>query len=71
MGNNSGHGAGSIPGEICARVEAMRTAAGTTDVELRPPLLMLGTSERVGSNWLSDTLRPAGPQPTLNRLHSK
>ena len=62
MGNNSGHGAGSIPGEICARVEAMRTAAGTTGVELRPPLLMLGTSERVGSNWLSDTLRPIAEQ---------
>jgi hypothetical protein len=25
---------------------------------LLPPLLMLGTSERVGSNWISDTLRP-------------
>ena len=58
MGRNSGHGAGPIPEEICARVEALRTAAGTTGVELRPPLLMLGTSERVGSNWLSDTLRP-------------
>jgi hypothetical protein len=62
MGRNSVHRAGPIPEEICARVEAMRTAAGTTGVKLRPPLLMLGTSERVGSNWLSDTLRPAAGQ---------
>jgi hypothetical protein len=62
MGRKSDHGAGPIPGEICARVEAMRTAAGSTGVELRPPLLMLGTSERVGSNWLSDTLRPVTGQ---------
>jgi hypothetical protein len=62
MSRNSGNRAGPIPEEICARVEAMRTAAGTTGVELRPPLLMLGTSERVGSNWLSDTLRPMAGQ---------
>jgi hypothetical protein len=60
MGRNPG--AGPIQGEICAGVEAMRTAAGTTGVELRPPMLMLGTSERVGSNWLSDTLRPLASQ---------
>jgi hypothetical protein len=47
MGRNSGHRAGPIPEEICARVEALRTTAGTTGVKLRPPLLMLGTSERV------------------------
>lgn len=62
MGRNSGHRAGPIPEEICARVEAMRTAARTAGVELCPPLLMLGTSERVGSNWLSDTLRPIAGQ---------
>jgi hypothetical protein len=62
MGSNSDHIAGPIPEEICARVEAMRTAARSTGVELRPPLLMLGTSERVGSNWLSDTLRPIAGQ---------
>jgi hypothetical protein len=62
MGSNSDHRAGPIPEEICARVEAMRAAARTTGAELRPPLLMLGTSERVGSNWMSDTLRPIAGQ---------
>jgi hypothetical protein len=62
MGRNSGYRAGPILEEICARVEAMRTAAGTAGVKLRPPLLMLGTSERVGSNWQSDTLRPVASQ---------
>jgi hypothetical protein len=62
MGRNSGHRAGPTAEEIYARVEAMRAAAGITGVELRPPLLMLGTSERVGSNWLSDTLRPMAGQ---------
>ncbi|OLT34379.1 hypothetical protein BJF79_07370 [Actinomadura sp. CNU-125] len=38
-------------------VHLSRTRAAADD-ELLPPLLLLGTSERVGSNWLSDTLRP-------------
>jgi formylglycine-generating enzyme required for sulfatase activity len=35
----------------------MRAAARQRGGALRPPLLLLGTSERVGSNWISDTLR--------------
>ncbi len=50
-------GTSSILSEIGARVEVMRRAAGTQGKQLLPPLLMLGTMERVGSNWLSDTLR--------------
>ena len=37
---------------------AMREAAQERGEVLLPPLLILGTSERVGSNWISDTLRP-------------
>lgn len=33
-----------------------RSGATVTGIRLLPPLLVLGTSERVGSNWLSDTL---------------
>lgn len=44
----------TILSEIDARLAMMRQAAGAP---LLPPLLMLGTMERVGSNWLSDTLR--------------
>jgi hypothetical protein len=29
---------------------------------LNPPVLVCGIAERVGSNWLSDTLRDALPQ---------
>jgi hypothetical protein len=36
----------------------MNEAARARGDELLPPLLILGTSERVGSNWISDTLRP-------------
>ena len=36
----------------------MGTAARARGEELLPPLLILGTSERVGSNWISDALRP-------------
>lgn len=38
-------------------LEAMRTAARQQGLELHPPVLAMGISERVGSNWLSDTLR--------------
>jgi hypothetical protein len=48
--------------EIQARTEVMRSAAHACGTSLLPPLLMLGTSERVGSNWLSDTLRPVMDQ---------
>jgi hypothetical protein len=43
--------------EIAGRVRAMREADG-----LLPPLLLLGVMERVGSNWVSDTLRPVTGQ---------
>jgi hypothetical protein len=58
----SAHG---IPGEIGARLQAMREAAREHG-EVLPSLLILGTSERAGSNWISDTLRPV----PLCRLHS-
>ena len=44
--------------EIAGRVAAMREA----DVGILPPLLLLGVMERVGSNWVSDTLRPVTGQ---------
>ena len=47
-----------VIGEITMRQAHMRTAASRDGVYLYPPLLMLGTSERVGSNWFSDSLRP-------------
>lgn len=48
----------TVPGEIGTRLRAMSEAARERGEVLLPPLLMLGTSERVGSNWISDTLRP-------------
>jgi hypothetical protein len=48
----------SVPGEIAARVREMRASGPGT----LPPLLLLGTMERVGSNWVSDTLRPVTGQ---------
>jgi formylglycine-generating enzyme required for sulfatase activity len=53
----SGHGY-AVTSEISTRVQMMRAAARQRGGALRPPLLLLGTSERVGSNWISDTLRP-------------
>ena len=47
-----------VAGEIAATVQTMRAAARQRGGILYPPLLLLGTSERVGSNWISDTLRP-------------
>ncbi|MBT0768553.1 hypothetical protein KIH74_06425 [Kineosporia sp. J2-2] len=44
--------------EITTRQAHMRTTASRNGVYLYSPLLMLGTSERVGSNWFSDSLRP-------------
>ena len=44
--------------EIAVRVAAMREADGS----ILPPLLLLGVMERVGSNWVSDTLRPVTGQ---------
>ena len=48
-----------ILGEIAARLAAVADAARERGEVVLPPLLILGTSERVGSNWVSDTLRPA------------
>lgn len=44
--------------EIAGRVRAMRE----TGDGILPPLLLLGVMERVGSNWVSDTLRPVTGQ---------
>jgi hypothetical protein len=44
--------------EIAGRVQAMRGARGA----VLPPVLLLGVMERVGSNWVSDTLRPVTGQ---------
>lgn len=48
--------------EIDQRLTQLRMQARAAGVTVLPPLLALGTSERVGSNWLSDTLRPVMPQ---------
>ena len=53
MDEDAGSG---VLGEIRARLAAAVQARGES-LPL-PPLLILGTSERVGSNWVSDTLRP-------------
>ncbi len=44
--------------EIADRVRAIREAGGS----VLPPVLLLGVMERVGSNWVSDTLRPVTGQ---------
>ena len=43
--------------EIDARLSTTRSRAADQGAALRPPVLALGVSERVGSNWLSDLLR--------------
>jgi formylglycine-generating enzyme required for sulfatase activity len=44
--------------EVAGRAQAMREAGEG----ILPPLLLLGVMERVGSNWVSDTLRPVTGQ---------
>ncbi|GAA1657399.1 hypothetical protein GCM10009765_03660 [Fodinicola feengrottensis] len=44
--------------EIDQRVQAARTEHEGHGGAIQPPLLVLGISERVGSNWLTDTLQP-------------
>ena len=44
--------------EIPERVRATRESGGS----VLPPVLLLGVMERVGSNWVSDTLRPVTGQ---------
>jgi hypothetical protein len=51
-----------VPGEIQARLTALAEAAREAGTAVLPPLLILGTCERVGSNWVSDTLRPVTGQ---------
>lgn len=51
-----------ISEEISQYIGRMKAAAASAEITLHPPLLMLGTSERVGSNWLSDTLRAVSGQ---------
>jgi hypothetical protein len=53
----SGDG-GQVATEVEARLAAMTRAAQRRGHPVLAPLLILGTSERVGSNWISDTLRP-------------
>jgi hypothetical protein len=48
-----------VPEEVAGRVRAMRESGGGG---ILPPLLLLGVMERVGSNWVSDTLRPVTGQ---------
>lgn len=50
-----GHG---VLAEIARRIRAVQEADGS----VLPPLLLLGVMERVGSNWVSDTLRPVTGQ---------
>lgn len=47
----------SITDGITARIATADNKAKACGVTLRPPLLVLGISERVGSNWLADTVR--------------
>ncbi len=51
-----------VLGEISQRLADASSAARERGERVLPPLLILGTSERVGSNWASDTLRPAAAQ---------
>jgi formylglycine-generating enzyme required for sulfatase activity len=51
-----------VPGEIHARLTALAEAARKGGAAVLPPLLILGTCERVGSNWVSDMLRPVAGQ---------
>lgn len=44
--------------EIAGRVQAIRESGDG----ILSPLLLLGVMERVGSNWVSDTLRPVTGQ---------
>lgn len=52
----------AVLGEISQRLSDMASATGEDGPQVVPPLLILGTSERVGSNWISDALRPAAVQ---------
>src|SRR6266536_2073335 len=58
--------------EISIRLGAMRLTARERRSELKAPGLAMGISERVGSNWFSDTLRTTVWQhnePFRQQLH--
>ena len=59
MGTDASSG---VPGEVQARLTALAAASRRAGTAVQPPLLILGTCERVGSNWVSDTLRPVTGQ---------
>ncbi len=46
----------NLADEISARVDELRNNAALQGQNLIPPVLVLGVSERVGSNWFLDTL---------------
>src|ERR1022692_3833347 len=50
-------GSGLVAAEVEARLAVITQAARVRGEQVLAPLLILGTSERVGSNWGSDTLR--------------
>lgn len=54
--------ASSVLDEIDQRYAGLQLQAQAAGVAVSAPLLVLGTSERVGSNWLSDSLRPVMAQ---------
>src|ERR1039457_2806674 len=51
-------GSGLVAAEVEARLAVITQAARVRGEQVLAPLLILGTSERVGSHWVSDTLRP-------------
>jgi hypothetical protein len=53
---------GGVLDEIRQRLTALAGTARDSGMVIRAPLLILGTCERVGSNWLSDALRPVAVQ---------
>jgi hypothetical protein len=57
-GGAAAHAGTGVLEEVAGRVAAMREPGSAP----LPPLLLLGVMERVGSNWVSDTLRPVAGQ---------
>ena len=58
--------------EIGGRLRELRVVAAQHGQRALTPLLVLGTFERVGSNWFSDTLRPSVTlhnEPFRQQLH--
>lgn len=55
---SAAEGGDLVGAEVEARLTAFIRTARERGEQVQAPLLILGTSERVGSNWVSDTLRP-------------